>query len=249
VHGWDVLWLAFAGLGGGLCGSVAGLASIVSYPALLAVGLPAVSANVTNTFALVFSSVGSVWGSRPELAGQRSRALRLGALAVVGGAAGGTLLLLTPSGDFARVVPWLIGVASLAVLLPRQPLETPHDAGAPTRALSLTVLAIAVYGGYFGAAAGVMLLAALMHMTGEALPRSNALKNFVLGCANAVAAVLYMAFGPVHWLDVLPLAVGFLIGGRLGPEIVRRVPTAPLRIVIAVGGVGLAVHLGLNAYR
>jgi uncharacterized membrane protein YfcA len=249
VHGWDPLWLVFAGFGGGLCGSVAGLASLASYPALLAVGLPAVAANVTNTVALVFSSVGSVWGSRPELTGQRVRATRLGALAILGGAVGSALLLLTPPGQFARVVPVLIGVASLAVLVPRRSRETPHGSQAPTRELSLVVVAIAVYGGYFGAAAGVMLLAAFMYMTGEGLPRSNALKNVVLGLANGVAAVVYMIFGPVHWSAVLPLAIGFLAGGRLGPVVVRHVPSGPLRLVIALGGVGLAVHLGLDAYR
>ena len=249
MHGWDALWLVFAGLGGGLCGSVAGLASVVSYPALLAVGLPPVAANVTNTVALVFSSVGSVSGSRPELAGQRARARRLGVLAVLGGALGSTLLLHTPPGQFARVVPVLIGVASIAVLLPRRSLAAHHGSGPPTHGLSLAVAAIAVYGGYFGAAAGVMLLAVLLYMTGDTLPRSNALKNVVLGLANAVAAVIYAFFGPVHWLAVLPLAAGFLIGGRIGPVIVRNVPSDPLRFVIALGGIGLAVHLGLDAYR
>lgn len=249
MHGWDALWLVFAGLGGGLCGSVAGLASVVSYPALLAVGLPPVAANVTNTVALVFSSIGSVSGSRPELVGQRSRAMRLGALALVGGALGSTLLLLTPPGQFVRVVPVLIGFASLAVVIPRRPTATSHGSGRPTHGLSGAVAAIAIYGGYFGAAAGVMLLAVLMYMTGEGLPRSNALKNVLLGLANGVAAVVYAIFGPVHWFAVVPLAAGFLVGGRVGPVIVRSAPSGPLRFLIALGGIGLAVHLGLNAYR
>jgi uncharacterized membrane protein YfcA len=249
MHGWDALWLIFAGLGGGLSGSVAGLASVVSYPSLLAVGLSPVSANVSNTVALVFSGLGSVSGSRPELAGQRARARRLGTVAVAGGALGATLLLLTPSHAFVRIVPWLIGGASLAVLVPRTPGRPPAKAGSPTWELSLTVFAVAIYGGYFGAAAGVLLLAALMLMTGEGLPRSNAMKNLVLGLANGVAAAGFALFGPVHWLAVLPLAAGFLIGGRTGPVIVRHAPAAPLRIVIALVGIGLAVHLALDAYR
>ena len=249
MHGWDALWLFFAGVAGGLTGSVAGLASIVSYPALLAVGLPAVTANVSNTVALVFSSIGSVWGSRPELVGQRALARQLGVVAVIGGALGGTLLLLTPSDQFARVVPWLIGGASLAVLLPRPLRQGSEVTRRPGWKLSLTVLLVAVYGGYFGAAAGVLLLAALMLMTGEVLARSNAMKNLILGLANAVAAVAFTVFGPVHWLAVLPLAAGFLIGGRTGPVIVRHAPTGPLRLIIALGGIGLAVHLGMDAYR
>jgi uncharacterized protein len=246
MHGWDYLWLLLAGVGGGLTGSMAGLASIVSYPALLAVGLPAVSANVSNTVALVFSSVGSVWGSRPELVGQRARARQLGAMALAGGALGSALLLLTPSRQFTRVVPWLIGAASLAVLLPRTARPRTR---APTWELTITVFAVSIYGGYFGAAAGVILLAAFMLLTGDTLPRSNALKNLILGLANAVAAVAFAFFGPVHWLAVLPLAAGFLIGGRTGPIIVRHAPTGPLRILIALGGIGLAVHLGMDAYR
>src|SRR5215813_12701787 len=108
--------MVVAGFGGGLVGSVAGLASLVSYPALLAVGLSPVSANVSNTVALVFGGVGSVSGSIPELRGQRSRARRLGAVAVAGGLTGGLLLLATPSDAFARIVPWLIGLASLGIL-------------------------------------------------------------------------------------------------------------------------------------
>jgi uncharacterized membrane protein YfcA len=248
MHGWDYVWLFLAGIGGGLTGSVAGLASVVSYPALLAVGLSPVSANVSNTVALVFSTVGSVTGSRPELSGQRARARRLAVGALLGGLLGATLLLLTPSEQFAKVVPWLIGGASIAVLLPKTPRHLPTASGAPAWELNLTVFAIAVYGGYFGAAAGVLLLAALMVMTGETLPRSNAIKNLLLGLANGVAAIAFAIFGSVHWLAVLPLALGFLIGGRTGPVIVRHAPTTALRILISLAGIGLAAHLGLDAY-
>lgn len=249
VRGLDPLWLVLAGLGGGLSGSMAGLASLVSYPALLAVGLGPVAANVTNTVALVFSSVGSVWGSAPELQGQRARARRLSVVALAGGASGGLLLLLTPGGVFARLVPFLIGLGSLAILVRRE--RPPADSGAdvPGWELVVAIFAIALYGGYFGAAAGVLMLALLMWSTGETLPRCNAMKNLLLGVANGVAAVAFAVFGPVHWLAALPLAAGFLIGGRLGPVIVRRVPTGPLRLVIAAAGIGLAVHLGLDAYR
>jgi uncharacterized membrane protein YfcA len=239
--------LILSGFGGGLSGSIAGLASLVSYPALLATGLSPVSANVSNTVALVFSSVGSVWGSRPELAGQRQRARRLAPVAAAGGLLGGVLLLVTPSGTFARIVPVLIGLGSLAVLIPRRP--TLHPTGAHPTWLAVSIFVISVYGGYFGAAAGVIMLAAIMLATGDLLPTANALKNLLLGGANAVAAVGFALFGPVHWLSVLPLAAGFLIGGRLGPLIVRRLPTGPLRLLIACAGVGLAVHLGLDAYR
>lgn len=242
--------MALAGLGGGLAGSVAGLASLVSYPALLAAGLPAVSANVSNTVALVFGSVGSVSGSVVELRGQRVHARRFGAIALAGGSCGGALLLLTPSSAFVRVVPWLIGGASLAILAQRSPDRPLRIEGRrATWGLSAGVFAITVYGGYFGAAAGVLLLALLLSVSGETLARSNAMKNLVLGLANAVASVAFIAFGPVRWSAVVPLAFGFLVGGRLGPLVVRRAPAGPLRVLIACAGLALAVHLAIDAYR
>jgi uncharacterized protein len=250
----DPLWLVFAGFGGGVAGSVAGLASLVSYPALLAVGLPPVTANVSNTVALVFSSVGSVWGSHPELKGQRAQARRWGYFAVGGGITGGLLLLATPSTEFALIVPWLIGLASLAILIPRKPTAVERHAlapGGPRRpavAVTTGVFLIGVYGGYFGAGAGVMLLALLLLSTDESLARSNAMKNLLLGLANGVAALAFVAFGPVRWSAAVPLAAGFLVGGRLGPLVVRRAPAGPLRAVVAFAGLGLAVHLALDAY-
>jgi uncharacterized membrane protein YfcA len=107
---------------------------------------------------------------------------------------------------------------------------------------------VGVYGGYFGAGAGVMLLALLLFVTGDSMPRSNAVKNVVLGLANGVAAIAFVVFGPVHWAAVLPLGAGLYLGGRLGPVIVRRAPARPLRIIIAVLGLGLAVKLGIDAY-
>ena len=250
MKGLDPLWLVLAGFGAGLTGSVAGLASLISYPALLTLGLPPVSANVSNTVALVFNNVGSVWGSRPELIGQRARARHLGPIAVAGGLTGGVLLLVTPSSAFALVVPWLIGLASFAILVhPNPARRASAEVHRPNWKLSAGVFLVAVYGGYFGAAAGVLLLALLLVTTAEPLARGNAMKNLLLGLANAVAAVAFVAFGPVRWLAVIPLAAGCLLGGRLGPIVVRRVPAAPLRALIACAGLGLAVHLGLDAYR
>jgi len=245
-------FLVLAGIGAGLTGSIAGLASLVSYPALLATGIPPVTANVTNTVALVLNAVGSVSASRPELRGQGRRLRPLLVAAVLGGATGGALLLLTPTEAFERIVPWLIAGASAAILVQRPPRElAAESAQHPVRDprwLPLGTFAVAVYGGYFGAAAGVLLLAMYLLSTREGLPRSNALKNVVLGVANAVAAVAFGALTDVAWSAALPLALGFLVGGRIGPRIVRRAPQGILRTVIAVAGLGLAVHLGIQAY-
>jgi uncharacterized protein len=237
----------------GLIGSMAGLASLFSYPALLATGIPPVTANVTNTVALVLNGVGAVSASRPELAGQRRRLLRLGAASVLGGATGAALLLLTPATAFEKVVPFLIAGAAIAILVQRPPREQAaegarHPHGDHWGLLAGTYL-IGIYGGYFGAAAGVLMLAMFLLVTGEGVPKANALRNVVLGLANLVAALAYAFLADVAWLAALPLALGLFAGGRLGPGVVRRVPQLLLRRVIAVLGLGLAVHLGIDAFR
>ena len=115
--------------------------------------------------------------------------------------------------------------------------------------MAVATFAICVYGGFFGAAAGVLLLAMFLRTGSESLAHANATKNVVLGVANAVAAVVFIVLTPVHWLAVVPLAVGCLIGSRIGPVVVRHAPATPLRLLIAVAGVALAVKLGFDAYR
>jgi uncharacterized protein len=248
VSWWIYAVLLAAGVGGGITGSVAGLSSIVSYPVLLAVGLPPISANVSNTVALVFSGVGAASGSAAELAGQRRTLLPLIAASICGGAVGSVLLLTTSAASFKILVPGLIAGASLAILIPRgrsAATDSRHRQGTQLAGTAL----ISVYGGYFGAAAGVLMLAFLLAMTNNPLARANAAKNVLSGFANAVAAVAFILFGPVRWLAVLPLAIGFLLGGRLGPTIVRIVPPTPLRATIAAAGLGLAVVLAWQAYH
>ncbi len=245
--------LVVAGVAAGLTGSIAGLASLISYPALLATGLPPVTANVTNTVALVFNGVGSVSASRPELTGQRHRLLPLAAAGLLGGVTGAVLLLLTPAGAFEKIVPFLIAAASVAILVQRPPRELAAEGAltGPHRdhwGLWLGTFGISIYGGYFGAAAGVLMLAVFLLTTGESVPRSNAMKNVVLAVANSVAALGYVVFADVAWSAALPLAVGFFLGGRLGPRVVRRVDGALLRRVIAIAGLGLAVRLALQAF-
>ncbi len=245
-----ILVLFGAGTLAGISSTVASLASVVSYPVLLALGLPPVSANVTNTVALVFTGAGAAAGSRQELAGQGRLVRRLGPLAALGGAAGAALLLLTPAPAFEAVAPVLIGCASLLLIVqPKIPGLAARPGGERSRPLRAALSAVAVYVGYFGAAAGILLLAVLTAMLDQPLARINAVKNVLNGFANAVAAVAFALFGPVRWTAVAPLAAGFLAGGWIGPALVRRIPGQALRIAIGVGGLILAIRLGLAAYR
>ena len=245
MSGPEIVLLALAGIGGGLAGSIGGLASLVSYPALLATGLSPVSANIANTVSMVFSGVGATAGSRHELRGQGAALRRLALASAAGGAAGSALLLLTPSGAFRLAVPWLIGGASLIMLVRPRP---GRDAARRPLGLVVAVFAIAVYGGYFGAAAGVVLLAFLLHWSADTLPRINAAKNVLLGTSNAVAAIAFALTSNVHWTAVAPLAAGLLVGARAGPIVVRHSPANLLRTLIALGGIGLAITLGIQAY-
>jgi uncharacterized membrane protein YfcA len=176
---------------------------------------------------------------------------RLAAAAVLGGAAGAALLLVTSPETFEKLAPWLIGGAAVAIMLrPRlrekPTVEGPRHIAGP--AVVGGVFLVGIYGGYFGAGAGVLLLALLLAATGDTLARSNALKNVVLGIANATAAVGFCLLAPVEWTAVAPLAAGLLAGGRIGPVVVRHADARILRTLIAVAGLGVAVKLGLDAY-
>ncbi|RLV48863.1 sulfite exporter TauE/SafE family protein [Nocardioides mangrovicus] len=243
-------WLLLAGVGAGLVGSTAGLASLVSYPALLATGIGPLAANVTNAVAMTATTAGSMWGGRRELHGQRRRLVELAAASAVGGAVGALLLLSTPASAFEAVVPWLVALGSV-LLMARDPIRRwARWEGSQLRPATwwwLPLLAVVgVYGGYFGAGVGVILLAVVSLSTVEPLAVSNAVKNVGTGAANGVAAIGYAVLGPVHWGAALPMAVGALLGGALGPAAVRVLPERPLRILVGLAGLALAVHL-LNA--
>jgi uncharacterized membrane protein YfcA len=260
----EALALAAAGVAAGVISTVVGLASVVSYPALLAIGLPPLAANMTNTVALLFTGVGAAAGSRPELAGQATRVRHLGTIAALGGGAGAALLLVTPPQTFVQVAPVLIGAASLALLAPSRQDRAPRRGTGPgperhrggtglgpegsRRWLLAGVLGVAVYIGYFGAAGGIVMLALLIAMVAEPLARVNAVKNMLGAVANAVAAAAFAVFGHVDWAAVVPLAAGFLIGGWTGPALVRRIPGQVLRIGVAGCGLVVAVRLGISAY-
>lgn len=240
-------FLVLAGVGSGMVGYGAGLASLISYPALLAVGLAPLAANVTNTVAVTFAAVGGLSTSMPELRPQRQRVLRFTLAGVLGGALGSVLLLTTPADRFAQIVPWLVALASVA-LLARPWLRKLRFDHVSERAPAVFVLvaAIAIYGGYFGAAAGVLLLATFGALLTETYPMINALKSVVLGSANIAASVLFVFFAPIDWAVVIPLAIGCVIGAAVSPPIVRRLPETPLRIVVGLAGLGLALNLYLR---
>ncbi|MEV7802944.1 sulfite exporter TauE/SafE family protein [Microbispora sp. NPDC088329] len=239
----DAALLAAAGVLAGLVGTAGGITSLISYPALLAAGLPALAANVANIVALVACWPGSALASRPELRGTGPWLRRWVPLSALGGAAGSALLLSTPPGVFARVVPFLVAAGSMALLA--QPwLAVRHGrSGSPEAVLPFGLIALSVYNGYFGAGSGVMILALLLVTAEPRLPAANALKNMLLGAGALVSAAGFALFGPVDWAAVAPLAAGLFAGSTLGPRVTRRLPAALLRWVVALIGLVLAARL------
>lgn len=242
--------LFVVGVVAGVVSVVVSLASVISYPALLALGVPPVAANVTNTVSLVFTGVGSTFGSRRELAGMRGTVLRLAVVTALGGATGAVLLLALPGRAFEVVAPVLIAGASILLWLqPRLRERFPLHPRGMTPQTMLALYCAAIYTGYFGAAGGILTLVVLGSVLEAPLVRLNAVKNAIAGFANGVAALGFVVFGPVDWSAVVPLAAGFLLGGRLGPSVARRLPDGVLRALVAGCGVTVAVVLAWRTYR
>jgi uncharacterized membrane protein YfcA len=240
----DALLLA-AGVLAGAMGSAGAVTSLISYPALLAVGIRPLATNVTQAVAFVACLPGSALGSRPELRGQWPWVRRWAVVAAAGGAAGVALLLGTPGHVFGRIVPFLLVAASVALLL--QPWISTWREGRSGRSdrylLPCGLFAVSVYDGYFGAGSGVMVLALLLLTVDVEHVRANALKNVMVGISDLVATIGFALFGPVRWTAALPLAVGLLAGSLVGPAVARRVPAKVLRVVAACAGIGLAIRL------
>lgn len=245
-----LLWLVAAGVLTGIVGYGAGLASLVWFPAVLAVGLPPLTANLTNTVALVGTTIGGVSAARTELAAVRRHLLPYGLIALTGGAIGAGLLLVAPAEVFEKVVPWLVLLGSVVLVL--SPWLRRLQAGRISHrhpGVGAAIGLVAIYCGYFGAGAGVLVPAVLSAVLEHTLAELTALRSVLLGCANLVAAGIFMATGGVAWAQALALGVGAVAGAALGPWIMRRVPETPARVVVALAGVALAAKLFLDYYR
>ncbi|WP_028931277.1 sulfite exporter TauE/SafE family protein [Pseudonocardia asaccharolytica] len=238
----QALLVALAGLGAGAVNAAVGSGTLITFPMLLAVGFPPVVANVSNNIGLVPGSVAGVFGYRRELRGQRSRLGLLCGASGIGGLAGAGLLLALPTRTFAAAVPALIGLAVVLVLA--QPLVARRVGahGPPEREprwLTAGVTASGIYGGYFGAAQGVILLGLMGVALPQDLQRINALKNAMALTVNLVAGVVFALFANrIDWTAALLIAAGAVVGGRLGAALTRRLPPTAFRLLIAA--VGLA---------
>ncbi len=243
--------MVLAGVGAGAVNAVIGSGSLITFPTLLAVGYSPVVANVSNNIGVVPGSVFGSIGFRRELQGQGSRVRTLAIASGLGGLTGAILLLTLPSEVFDAVVPILVLMAcALMAAQPRLSAWVASRRPDGARDVGPAPLAIGylagIYGGYFGAAQGVILLAMLAVFVPDDLTRSNALKNVLAGTVNAVAAVVFIFFAEVAWEAVALVAVGAAVGGTLGAQVGRRVPAPVLRALVIVIGLLVAVTLILD---
>lgn len=237
-----------AAIGAGAINAVVGSGSLITFPTLLAFGFAPVVANVSNNVGLVPGNISGSLGYREELSGQRGRLIRLGWASCAGSLAGAAALLALPAGVFAVVVPALIIMACvLVVLQPRLAAwvaargKDRAEHGGPL--LIAGVFLAGVYGGYFGAAQGVLVVGLLGIFLTDGLQRINASKNVLVTIVNASAAVVFVIFAHVAWLAVLVVAAGSMAGGFLGARVGRRLPPVALRVIIVIIGVIAAVKL------
>lgn len=247
----DALLVAGAGVVAGAVNAVAGGGTLVTFPALLAVGTGAVTANITSSVGLITGYAGGSVAYRRELTGQGPRVRRLAAVSVVGGVAGAVILLLTPAGVFRLAVPYLIlasclllGIQPWLARLVARRRSAPDGAGGEiTWPVQIGVLAGAVYGSYFGAGLGVLLLGVLGILLADGLQRLNALKGLLSLIINVVGVLVFLASARVAWTYAGILAVTAYFGGTIGVVVARRLPPLVLRVAVIVLGVAVAVLL------
>lgn len=239
-----------AALAGGAINSIAGGGTLVTFPAIVALGLSPLTANATSTVGLWPAAVGSLAGYREQLAGSRPWLIGLTLPSLLGGTLGALLLLQTGEDRFARIVPFLVLLATL-LFMGQAPLrrwlggvhEAPPAPEQPRGGFLAAQFAVGVYGGYFGAGIGIMMLAALEWMGHRNIHLMNGLKNWGGLCINVVAAGMFIAAGIVHWPVALAMAVGGTAGGYLGARMAQRVSQAAVRRAVAV--IGLAAFVWL----
>jgi uncharacterized protein len=252
----EAIAILAAGMAAGTINTIVGSGTLITFPTLLAFGYAPVVANVSNTVGLVPGAASGAFGYRRELSGQRQRVIRLGIAGMLGGLTGGILLLALPASAFSRVVPFLILLASALVLvqpwLGRRLAHRRTHGAPPSVLLTLGVYVTAVYGGYFGAAQSVILIAILGIGLPDHLQRLNALKNVLNLAVNLVAAALFIGaplvldVPSVSWAPAVLIATGSVAGGQIGAVIGRRIPQGVLRAIIVVVGIAVGVKLLLG---
>ncbi|MER8073742.1 sulfite exporter TauE/SafE family protein [Streptomyces sp. NPDC094034] len=254
---WEMLAVFVAGISAGTINTIVGSGTLITFPVLLATGLPPVTATVSNALGLIPGAISGAIGYRAELTGQRRRVLRLSAAALVGGLGGAALLLALPSTAFETIVPVLVTLALVLIILqPRlaravqarraRKGTSARPSGGPL--LFTGILLASVYGGYFTAAQGIIYLSLMGMLLDDTMQRLNAVKNILAAVVNTVAALFFLFVAEFDWTAVVLIAVGSAIGGQLGAKVGRKLPPAALRWLVVAVGVVAIVQLLVRRY-
>lgn len=247
-HPWMWLLITLAGFGAGALNSVVGSGTLITFPALIAFGIPPITANVSNNLGLVPGAIAAFRGNRHELKGTKSRLPQLLGWSAAGSVIGAFAVLKLPSKSFESIVPFLIifGVALMLaqpLVLKFHPHVHSHRVSMPVR---IAVFLTGIYGGYFGAAQGVILIGILSAFAGESLLRANAMKNALAGTANFVAGMIFAVIAPVNWAIVLSISIGSTFGAYVGARYGRKIPKNAYRALIVVVGLTAAIKFWLT---
>ena len=245
------IYLVLGGILGGLASTMAGMASLATYPVLLSLGIPPIYANITNDAALIWAGIGSTASSINELKGHWQKLLFFACFSIFGSIIGCFLLIRFPSKTFEKIVPFCIAFSGIMVLLPK-PKDFKNNSSKNKLVFKfITLLCIIItglYTGYFGAAAGVLMLGILNLITDDKFLTVNAMKNVINALNNFVALIIYIFTAKVYWSAAIPLAIGVLFGSYLGPKAMRFIPIKVMKWTIAALTLCQALYFGYTAY-
>jgi uncharacterized membrane protein YfcA len=248
AHLWMWPLIGLAGFGAGALNSVIGSGTLLTFPTLIAFGVPPITANVSNNLGLVPGAIAAFRGSRHELVGTKSRLPEMLGWSATGSLIGAFAVLKFPAQSFEVIVPFLILIGVALMLL--QPVIIKFHSNKQASRISLplrfAILFTGIYGGYFGAAQGVILIGLLTAFAGETLFRANALKNALAGTANFVAGIVFSLIAPVNWSIVLAISIGSILGANVGTRYGKKIPKNVYRGLICVVGLGAALKFWLS---
>ncbi|GLB47533.1 UPF0721 transmembrane protein [Philodulcilactobacillus myokoensis] len=241
-----ILILIIGGLFAGILNGIVGMAVLTIYPILLAIGVPPIMANITATISVIFSGFTSVASSVSEIKSYKKQTFIITILSVIGCLIGTILLIKSNNGQFKKVVPFIILFAGIMILLPKS--KGKHGNEFVTSFQYSLLPLVGIYSGYFGAGAGILIVSILSRIVHKPYPVYNAMRNVSSLVCNIVSSIIFIIFMPVDWHVIIPLAIGLVVGGYLGPIIVRYIPTKIMEIAVGIFAILLAGYLFITTY-
>ncbi|TPR13238.1 sulfite exporter TauE/SafE family protein [Apilactobacillus timberlakei] len=243
-----IIFLIFIGIISGIINSIIGMASLISYPALISVGIPPVLANASNTVALISSGISSTLSSLKELRGHWKQVTPVILLNAIGGLIGSVLLLHSSNAAFSKIIPFLIFFAACSILIPKKPKLEQNKKSNGLFFEYLILGLVGIYVGYFGAGAGVIMIAVLSRISESPYNVYNATRNVATLASNLVASIIFILVANLYWKEIIILAIGLFIGGFIGPKIVRYIPTKIMKNGVGIFAIFLSIYLFIKAF-